>query len=68
MGVAEPYRGQGIGTELMRRVEAWASARGARHITLNVWAFNEKAVGLYRRLAYETRALSMGKRLNARSS
>lgn len=63
VGVAECHRGQGIGTELMRRAEAWAAARGAKHVTLNVWRFNERAVGLYEHLGYEVRSHSMGKRL-----
>jgi ribosomal protein S18 acetylase RimI-like enzyme len=63
IGVAEAHRGRGIGRELMRQAEAWASARGARHLSLNVWAFNERAVDLYRKLGYDVRSHSMGKRL-----
>lgn len=63
VGVAQAHRGKGIGMELMRHAEAWATSRGARHITLNVWAFNARAVELYRELGYEVRSFSMGKRL-----
>jgi ribosomal protein S18 acetylase RimI-like enzyme len=63
IGVAEAHRGRGIGRELMRQAEAWASARGARHLSLHVWAFNERAVDLYRELGYAVRSHSMGKRL-----
>jgi ribosomal protein S18 acetylase RimI-like enzyme len=65
VGVAEGHRGQGIGTELMRRVEAWAAAKGAKHVTLNVWAFNRRAVEMYEELGYEVRSHSMGKRLSS---
>lgn len=63
VGVAERHRGRGIGTELMRRAEAWAAARGATRVNLIVWAFNERAVRLYEELGYEIRSYSMGKRL-----
>ncbi len=63
VGVAGVHRGRGIGKELMRQAEAWAASRGARHIVLNVWAFNERAVDLYRELGYEIRSYAMGKRL-----
>ncbi|MDZ7652863.1 MAG: GNAT family N-acetyltransferase [Burkholderiaceae bacterium] len=68
IGVAEGHRGRGIGRELMRQAEAWASARGARHLSLNVWAFNERAVDLYRELGYDVRSHSMGKRLVSEAS
>ena len=67
VGVAKAHRGQGIGTELMRRAEQWAASKGAVRITLNVWAFNERAVELYRELGYEIRSHAMGKRLLAQS-
>jgi len=35
VGVAESRRGCGVGTELMRRAEAWAAAKGAKRISLN---------------------------------
>ncbi len=63
VGVADVHRGRGIGKELMRQAEAWAASRGARHIVLNVWAFNERALDLYRELGYEIRSHAMGKRL-----
>lgn len=36
VGVAEGHRGRGVGTELMRRAEEWAAAKGAQRISLNV--------------------------------
>ncbi len=52
----------------MRRVEAWAAAKGAQRVSLNVWAFNEQAVQLYKELGYEVRSHTMGKRLSAAGS
>ena len=63
VGVASAHRSQGIGRELMRRAESWAYAKGARHVLLNVWSFNARAIKLYEELGYEVRSCSMGKRL-----
>jgi GNAT superfamily N-acetyltransferase len=68
VGVAESHRGRGVGKELMRRAEGWAAAKGAKRISLNVWAFNERAVRLYKELGYEVLSHSMGKRLIATGS
>jgi ribosomal protein S18 acetylase RimI-like enzyme len=45
--------GKGLARRLMEAAEAWARGRGCRRVTLNVWAQNERAVGLYRRLGYQ---------------
>jgi len=68
VGVAERHRGKGIGTELMRRAEAWAARKGAKRLSLNVGAFNKEAIRLYEQLGYEVRSHSMGKRLVAHGS
>jgi len=44
------YRGQGVGTELMRRGEAEAVARGCHGVWLDTFEF--QARGLYERLGY----------------
>lgn len=61
--VQEAERGQGIGSELMERAEKWATAQGAIDVRLNVWAFNQPALALYKELGYEVRSLSLGKAL-----
>lgn len=61
--VAAAHRGRGVGTRLMAEVERWAVANGAMSLRLDVYVFNAGAQRLYRRLGYETRALSMAKRL-----
>ncbi len=45
--------GKGLARGLMEAAEDWARGRGCRRVTLNVWAQNERAVGLYRRLGYQ---------------
>jgi len=49
MATHESYRGQGIGTALVRYLEAAARARGARCVVLNA---RDTAVGFYARLGY----------------
>lgn len=44
--------GRGVARSLMEAAEAWASGRGYRRITLNVWAQNLRAIGLYQHLGY----------------
>ena len=62
--VAEAFRGQGIGRELMAQVELWAAANGAADVRLSVWAFNQPALRLYEELGYEVRSLNLGKELS----
>lgn len=51
--VAQRFRGQGVGGELMRRAEDSARAAGARTIWLHVDAENLSAIRLYERHGYE---------------
>jgi GNAT superfamily N-acetyltransferase len=48
--VPESLRGQGVGTELMRRAEAEAVARGCHSVWLDTFQF--QARGFYERLGY----------------
>jgi len=48
--VPEPLRGQGVGTELLRRAEAAAVARGCHSVWLDTFEF--QARGFYERLGY----------------
>lgn len=45
--------GRGLARGLMEAVEAWARGRGRRRVSLNVWAQNRRAIGLYERLGYQ---------------
>ncbi|MGP8072381.1 MAG: N-acetyltransferase family protein [Thermoplasmata archaeon] len=46
------FRGLGVGTALMGQGIAWARAVGIRKITLCVFASNEGAIALYRRMGF----------------
>ena len=52
VSVAEAWRGQGIGSALIRHLEAWAVANGAERIILDVSESNSEAIRLYRALGY----------------
>ena len=52
-GVREKWRHQGIGTELFRRMEAWARGHGVTRLELTVVAENDAAIGLYEKNGFE---------------
>ena len=59
--VREGLRRKGIGSALMERAHEWARSRGATEIELNVYEFNQSAIGLYRKLGYATISRYMGR-------
>lgn len=52
MGVDAQFRGQGIGTELLKRAEEFARSRNAHRLELEVFSSNRGAIGLYERLGF----------------
>ncbi len=52
LAVASEAQGRGVARALMAAAEAWAAARGDRVVTLNVFAANTRARGVYARLGY----------------
>ncbi|MBL8132644.1 MAG: GNAT family N-acetyltransferase [Anaerolineae bacterium] len=61
--VADAYRGQGVGRALMEQAQAWALAQGLSEVELNVWEFNQDAIGFYETLGYTTITRRMWKAL-----
>lgn len=62
------YRGLGYGKRLMRMVEKDSKKLGRRFIVLNVFKFNQAAVGLYKKCGYTVKlendyAFGMSKKL-----
>ena len=61
--VDEAARSQGVGSELMRRVEEWAHSAGAQEIRLHVSAGNELGFGFWSKFGFETSEYVMRKPL-----
>lgn len=58
-------RGQGVGTALLRAVEAAARQRGDTELALTVAAHNQTAQTLYAALGFETERLTLSKPLES---
>ncbi len=54
LGVAETYRGQGIGRALMEHAHDWARRQGIAEVELSVYEFNQGAMAFYAELGYTT--------------
>jgi GNAT superfamily N-acetyltransferase len=50
--VAESWRRRGVGAELVRAFESWATGEGAKFVELNVYVFNEDARRFYEHAGY----------------
>jgi ribosomal protein S18 acetylase RimI-like enzyme len=61
--VKSGFQNRGIGRILMDKMQAWAIAKGATSIELNVYEFNETAICFYERLGYKTFSRRMRKDL-----
>lgn len=55
------FRRRGFGRKAMEFCEAQAASKGARVLSLNVWAFNHSARQLYSSLGYRESAINMAK-------
>ncbi|MDA1359235.1 GNAT family N-acetyltransferase [Glycomyces luteolus] len=55
IGTLPAFRRQGLGTEILRALEAWGYADGARRAALQVETDNEAAIAMYGRLGYAER-------------
>ncbi len=52
MGVADGWRGRGIGSLLMEQAVAWSRDQGAHKISLEVWPHNTGARALYEKFGF----------------
>ena len=57
--VEEEYRGQGIGTTLIKETLAWMDENNARKIKMHVLDVNQSAYSLYRTFGFEARLVEM---------
>ncbi len=60
IAILAAYRGRGIGEALLRVAIDWARAVGIRKLTLGVFATNERAIRLYRKLGFQEEARLRG--------
>ncbi len=52
--VDEAYRRQGVATELMDFIRAFAREQGFRRLELNMWEFNRDALAFYEAMGFTT--------------
>jgi GNAT superfamily N-acetyltransferase len=65
LGVEEAYRRQGVGTRLLRAVEAWGRDRGAARIVLTTFVDSPTSMPFYQhRMGYQQRSAVFGKYLD----
>lgn len=53
IGVAEPYRNQGIGTRLLLEIQKLTQFQGVRQLYLSTRVDNERAIHLFRKLGFD---------------
>ncbi len=57
--VEEQYRRQGVATSLMKAAGIWAKQKGIKRMQLQVWAKNEAAIRLYRKIGFQDMIIRM---------
>lgn len=62
--VVPAYRGEGLASALLDRIESWARERNCAHVSLEVNARNESAIGLYDRRGFTVRRHRMDRPLD----
>lgn len=62
--VKKTFQRRGIGRQLMEFGQAWARAKGATSIDLNVYEFNRTAIELYEALGYRSYSRKMSRDLD----
>ncbi|HET9014704.1 MAG TPA: GNAT family N-acetyltransferase [Thermomicrobiaceae bacterium] len=63
LAVSSSVEGQGVGRTLMAAAEDWSRARGHRLLTLETFAFNDRARRFYGRLGYVEETIKLVKEL-----
>ncbi len=59
MFVEEPFRGRGIGSELIHHALAWLESAGASSKVVTVAYANEEALAFYKRFGFHPRTISL---------
>jgi ribosomal protein S18 acetylase RimI-like enzyme len=63
IAVSKEGEGKGIARKLMEKAEEWTKSKGYKQLTLNVFARNERAVNLYKKIGFENEIVKMVKEL-----
>jgi len=53
VGISEDYRGQGVGSELFKELEQWATHHSIHRLELTVVTRNEAGLSLYQKMGFE---------------
>lgn len=53
IGLLEPYRNQGAGTQMVRRALGWANQRGISRLTLTTRTDNTRAIRVFEKCGFE---------------
>ncbi|NDI34109.1 GNAT family N-acetyltransferase [Chengkuizengella sediminis] len=61
--IYEEQRGKGYGIESLTALDKLVREKGIEKISLHVFAHNERAIHLYKKMNYEPTAISMSKKL-----
>lgn len=61
--VEEGCRGRGIGMALMAAAQAWFRELGVQRLKVEAFAWNEEAIGFYRKLGFVTDAVTLSRPL-----
>ena len=55
--ISKKVRSNGIGQQLMKKMEDYFKSIGCEYITIDVFAYNESAINFYKKQGYHTRML-----------
>ncbi|WP_436956788.1 GNAT family N-acetyltransferase [Staphylococcus sp. AS1337] len=61
--IKNTFRGQGLGTKTMKRIEEYCKDKDVETIGLHVFGHNKRAVSLYNKMGFETTNYRMEKKL-----
>lgn len=57
------FQNHGIGKLLIEKIQAWAVAKGATSLELNVYEFNETAIAFYEKVGFQSVSRKMSKKI-----
>lgn len=63
--VKPDFRGSGIGGRLMDEMGSWFRSQGATHMSVSIFAPNDRARKFYERYGFEPRMITLARRLSA---